>query len=247
MGTLKDEFADAFSVFIALQKEGRITKDNEEIYGTFKRTEVQEMIRDVIEPNALVKIFEYEDSGIIYMVPTLENRVLSYTNEELRKEMGLKNNEHLYLAYFCMLVLLSKFFNSMDQTVSTRQYVRIEEILETVGKSMDYFKSLDEDDLTSIAEDLELDLKGIMNSWDSVPEFNETVKNLKKSKYDKHHFGFLNKVLVFLEKEELAVIMEGKEVRITEKLNHVVIKYYFNTGRKERIMRFITNAQKGRG
>ena len=43
-------------------------------------------------------IYEYKNS--LYVSAGQNNPVFGYTNEELRKELGVKLNRELYLAYF---------------------------------------------------------------------------------------------------------------------------------------------------
>ncbi|TKI26275.1 hypothetical protein FC683_23910 [Bacillus cereus] len=78
-----------------------------------------------------MKILETEDA--LYIVPNMDKKLFSYSNQELREKMKLKSNRELYLA---LHTFISKFYNSEDQSLSTRVYVTIEEIESTIRDHM---------------------------------------------------------------------------------------------------------------
>jgi hypothetical protein len=47
-------------------------------------------------------------------------------------------------------------------------------------------------------------------------------------------------VLAFLEDEELVQVLENKEIRLLPKFEHLIVKYYFNSQRKEKLLELIT-------
>lgn len=148
----KSDVEVAFELFLMLLKKGKIEKREREMYQLYTKEQVQEILNKLIEQKANMKILETEDA--LYIVPNMDNELFSYSNQELREKMKLKSNRELYLAYFAMLTVISKFYNSEDQSLSTRVYVTIEEIESTIRDHMVQFKkSMKEFDDT---EDLSL-------------------------------------------------------------------------------------------
>lgn len=148
----KSDVEVAFELFLMLLKKRKIEKREREMYQLYTKEQVQEILNKLIEQKANMKILETEDA--LYIVPNMDNELFSYSNQELREKMKLKSNRELYLAYFAMLTVISKFYNSEDQSLSTRVYVTIEEIESTIRDHMVQFKkSMKEFDDT---EDLSL-------------------------------------------------------------------------------------------
>ncbi|MDD2629450.1 MAG: DUF6063 family protein, partial [Limnochordia bacterium] len=129
----KEDVQLAFRIFLRLLENGQII-DERELFYAYQRSEVRQILEEVIEAEADVKIFALGDH--LYLSPGLDNRTFGYTNEELREKMKLRTNQELYLAYFTILCLLAKFYNSEDQTLASRQFVPLEELEETITGHM---------------------------------------------------------------------------------------------------------------
>jgi hypothetical protein len=230
----KNEVLKAFEFFIELSQTGKIVKkSNATLFSLYQQIEIRDIIEELIEEKAKVKIFEADD--VIYMVPHIDNRLYNYTNAELRDRIKLKSNKELYLTYLVMLILLAKFYNSDNQSLSTRSYVTIEEMERTVEEKMNDFDHLlkESENPEEKAEELGLDLEGTLEFWRSLPVFNEQAKKIEMT--DKNRIGFLLKVFRFMEDEGLVLIRE-RELSLTKKMEEIVTHYYFNGQRKEKIM-----------
>ena len=70
-------------------------------------------------------IYEYKNS--LYVSAGQNNPVFGYTNEELRKELGVKLNRELYLAYFVIYNTITSFYSDTSAANYT-SYVRIEDV-----------------------------------------------------------------------------------------------------------------------
>lgn len=165
----------------------------------------------------------------------MDNELFSYSNQELREKMKLKSNRELYLAYFSMLTVISKFYNSEDQSLSTRVYVTIEEIESTIRDHMVQFKkSMKEFDDTEDLSDLhDLDIEGIVQVWNGLRVYDEKAKRIDMT--EKNRISFLLKVFRFMQ-EDLFTVREQTEIELTEKLKWIITTYYFNSFRKEHLM-----------
>ncbi|WP_277958781.1 DUF6063 family protein [Bacillus cereus group sp. BfR-BA-01331] len=137
-----------------------------------------------------MKILETEDA--LYIVPNMDNELFSYSNQELREKMKLKSNRELYLAYFSTLTVISKFYNSEDQSLSTKVYVTIEEIESTIRDHMVQFKkSMKEFDDTEDLSDLhDLDIEGIVQVWNGLRVYDEKAKRIDMT--EKNRISFLS-------------------------------------------------------
>ena len=63
-----------------------------------------------------MNIHMYEYANGLYVSAGENNRAFGYSNEELRREIGIRNNRELYLAYFVIYNVLTFFYQSSDST-----------------------------------------------------------------------------------------------------------------------------------
>ena len=227
----------AFKIFIYLVKEGSITEEESDYYYAYQQEGVRYFLDEIIEPEADCKIFSLD--GRIFLTPGVKNWFLGYSNQQLREEMSLKSNKELYLAYFIILCLLAKFYNSDDQAMTSRQFLPIEELEEMVTAQVEEIQSLSKADLDHREQELELSLSSVASIWSELPPFDDQLKNIRMGRNNR--ISFILRVLSFLETEELVQVLENKEIRVREKFEYLVVKYYFNSQRKEMILDLISN------
>ena len=79
--------------------------DNSSLYQEYNNNaEIYDIVHMSLKKLNL-SIYEYNNG--LYVSAGENNRVFGYTNEELRKELGIKVNKDLYMAYFVMLIFLA--------------------------------------------------------------------------------------------------------------------------------------------
>ncbi|MDD4518336.1 MAG: DUF6063 family protein [Limnochordia bacterium] len=227
----KEDVQLAFRIFLRLLENGQII-DERELFYAYQRSEVRQILEEVIEAEADVKIFALGDH--LYLSPGLDNRTFGYTNEELREKMKLRTNQELYLAYFTILCLLAKFYNSDDQTLASRQFVPLEELEETITGHMRRIQETPPEQVEEVSADLQLNLANSAEIWLDLPPFDDTVKNLRSARNNR--ISFLLRVLAFLEEEDLVQILQEHEVRLLPKMEHLVVRYYFHSQRKDELL-----------
>lgn len=233
----KKDITDAFRIFFTLLKDGIIEEDNSELRYAFQRSEVRQLLEDIIEKEAEVKIFSAK--GNIYLTPGLDNRFFGYKNLELLKKMKLNNNTELYLAYFVILVLISKFYNSEDQSLASRQFLPIDELEKSITSYIENIRDRENDEIEEIEEELSINLKSISEVWMDIPSFDDTIKNLRRAKNNR--ISFLIKIMDFLEEESLIQVLEDYTIRPLPKMEYLIIKYYFNNERKEMLLSYLND------
>lgn len=98
----------------------------------YQNAEVYEIFNQILKKLNL-SIYEYKEA--LYLSAGEGNRVFGYTNEELKRLMGLRYNRELYLGYYIMYQLLLCFYQD-SASYQIREYVRLEEIVKEVGGSL---------------------------------------------------------------------------------------------------------------
>lgn len=129
----------------------------------YQNAEVYEILNQILKKLNLC-IYEYKES--LYLSAGEGNRVFGYTNEELKRLMGLRYNRELYLGYYIMYQLLLCFYQD-SASYQTREYVRLEEIVKEVSSSLAAITA----DLSiySMDEIEENSFKSIALLWEELP------------------------------------------------------------------------------
>ncbi len=232
----KDEVTWAFRIFSRLLQKGVILEDDRELHYAYQKSEVRQVLEEVIEREAEVKIFAA--GGNIYLTPGVDNVNFGYTNAELRERLKLRNNSELYLAYFVILCFLAKFYNSEDQSLTSRQFVPLEELEETVTEHVNTVMQSEAEEVEIQEEKYRINLHSVAEQWQDMPAFDESIKNLRSARNNR--ISFLLRVMRFLEDESLVQILEDREIRILPKMEHLVVKYYFHSQRKDMLLELLS-------
>lgn len=225
----------AFRIFMKLLQDKKIEEEQRDYHYAYQKSEVRLIIEELIEKESDVKIFF--SNGILYISPGVDNRFLGYSNAELRDKINLRNNGELYLAYFILLNLLAKYYNSEDQSLTSRQFVPVEELEESVTEQMESIMEADPDEVAEQEECYQLNLRVVAEAWQDLPAFDDTIKNLKSARNNR--VSFLLRVMRFLEEEGLVQVLEEREIRLLPKMEHLVVKYYFHSQRKDQLLQLL--------
>lgn len=226
----REHIQEAFRLFMTLLKEG--STDRSEDRYAFQRQEVREIMEEIMEVEARVKIFEID--GTIYLTPGMNNHFFGYKNAELREKMKLPSNDHLYLAYFIIICLLSRFYNSDDQSFATRQFLPLQELEKKVSGYLEAVLAEDEESVQEKEEELGINLKSIAMIWEDIPPFDDRLKNIKKGRNNR--ISFILRVMTFLEDQGLVKMLEYDHICLLPKLDHIIYRYYFQSERKEALL-----------
>lgn len=231
----EEDVRSAFRIFMRLLEKGVIEESEREYQHEYLRNEVRYILEEVVEREADVKIFSA--GGTIYLTPGVDNRFFGYTNAELREKMGLRNNSELYLAYFVILNLLAKFYNSTDQSLASRQFVPLEELEETITRHVHSVMEAEPEEVEIQEENFDINLRSVAEVWLDLPPFDDHVINLNRARNNR--ISLLLRVMKFLEEEGLVQVLEDREVRLLPKMEHLVLKYYFNSQRKDYLLQLL--------
>ena len=104
----------------------------DEYYGNAEVYEIVGMILKKLNLN----LYEYKES--LFLSAGEGNRIFGYTNEELKKSMGLRYNKELYLCYFIMYEILLSFYTD-SASYQFKEYIKIETVMEEISKALSVF------------------------------------------------------------------------------------------------------------
>lgn len=229
MANTLDKALDIVSALIT-GNEVKRNGENASLYEEFALgTEVYDSVITILK-KLNIDIYEYRDA--LYITAGDNNRVFGYTNEELKKEIGVKLNRELYLCYFIIYQIMSYFYRD-GASIPSAQYMKCETVINAVDISLaGVVKQLKELNLDEIEEN---SFKEITMVWENMPLVQTEDVQIRASRGSKS--GFVKMVFNFLITQELFVETEGRYYP-KERFKALMENYYDeHKGRLYEIMR----------
>ncbi len=180
------------------------SKENGDLYEEYNSNmEMYNIFSSMLEKLNLT-LYQYKDA--LYITAGEKNKVFGYTNEELRKMLGLRVNKELYMCYFIIYNIITLFYKD-SSSYSFQEFIKSEDVLKSVDASLASIISK----LDGVAADEleENSFKAIALLWEELPlnHSNDLVVNTRAYKgsrlgYIKITFNFLKEQNLFIEVEE---------------------------------------------
>lgn len=180
-----------------------VTGSNAMLYEEYSHnSEVYDIIMQIMKKMD-IHLYEYNNS--LFISAGNNNRVFGFTNEELKRMMGLRLNKELFMVYFIIYNIITEFYK--DSANSTYlEYIRIEDVIRSTDAALsgliDHSKGI-------VMEEAEEDsFKALALLWDELPVVSVDDKNgiraakNSKSGYAKITFNFLVSQKLFTESKE---------------------------------------------
>lgn len=187
----------------------------DDYYGNAEVYEIVGMMLKKLNLN----LYEYKES--LFLSAGEGNRIFGYTNEELKKSMGLRYNRELYLCYFIMYEILLSFYSD-SASYQFKEYIKIEDVIAEVTKALSVFTK--DIAVYDIDEENQESFRSVALLWDELPastaENQEEIKASRASKasFVKLTFNFLMNENLFLE--------VSKRYYPTERFQAIVEHYF---------------------
>ncbi len=169
-----------------------------------------------------LKLYEYNYS--LYLTAGAQNRAFGYSNDELKRMLGLRLNRELYLCYFIICTIMQHFYS--DSATSTfAEYVRPEEMVTAVGLSLSNLIS--ELSLVTGDELEENSFRTLAMTWDELPVATSDEGGLRAGRGSRS--GFVKLTFNFLVGQGLFA-ENGEKYYPTDRF-HGMVKCYFEEER----------------
>lgn len=198
-----DKALDIYAKLIMGEEVKKGDKENGHLYDAyFQNAEVYEITGMILKK---LNLTMYEHQDALFITAGEGNRVFGYTNEELKRMMGLRYNKELYLVYYIMYHVLLAFYND-SASYQFQEFVKLETILDEVSKSLTGI--LKELSIYNMSEVEENSFKTIALLWDELPttakEDRDKLRAARSSRAGlcKLTFNFLLSQGLFIEVEE---------------------------------------------
>ncbi len=150
-----------------------------------------------------INIYEYNYA--LYITAGEGNKIFGYTNEELKKELGVKLNRELYLCYFIIYVTMTRFYKTGNGSTFT-EYIKPEDIINGVDATLSGI--INGLEILNINEIEENSFKEIALVWEDMPMVITEESSLRAGRSSKA--GFVKLVLNFMLNQGLMVEAYGR-------------------------------------
>lgn len=180
----------------------------------------------------------YEFNYGLYVSPGENNRIFGFTNEELRKELGLKVNKELFLCYYIIYNIIMEFYTDTN-TYNYVEFVRMEDVIATVDGSVssiiDFSKGLVLDEVE------ENSFKQIALLWHDLQAMSvDESSDVRAARNSKS--GYVKIVFNFLETQKLFTQVDGRYYP-TDRFRALIENYFDNY--KGRIYEILRGKEEG--
>ena len=167
-------------------------------------SEVYDILTSVLKKSNL-SLYEFGNS--LYVTAGDGNRIFGFTNDELKRAIGLRLNKELYLAYFIIYNTILLFYQDSG-SFSYVDYVRSEDVIAQTDSSLKQaMKALHEKALNDVEENSFQTLAALWEDMPLVP-VNEDMASLKAARGAKT--GFVKLVFNFLISQDLFFESQGR-------------------------------------
>ena len=169
-----------------------------------------------------LSVYEYNNS--LFAAPKAHGSLFRYSNEALRRELGLRTNGELYLAYFIIYNIIMEFYTD---TISATyaEFVRVEDIVRKVDDTTAGI--VDKKNGFVLSEIEENSFRSLALSWDSLPAATVELSELRAAKNSKS--GFVKLVCNFLVSQQL--LSDNQERYYPTDRFRAVVENYFDESR----------------
>lgn len=184
----------------------------------YGNAEIYEIVSVMLKKLNL-NIYEYKES--LFLSAGEGNRIFGYTNEELKKSMGLRYNKELYLCYFIMYEILLSFYSD-SASYQFKEYVKIENVMEEVSKALSVFTK--DIAVYDLEEDKQESFQAVALLWDELPaSTGEDQEDIRASRASRA--SFVKLTFNFLVGEKLFVEV-NRRYYPTERFKAIVEHYF---------------------
>lgn len=194
----------AIEIFAKLVNQEEVSEQgvNSKLYDAWNQSgEVYEL---VVQLTRALNLELYDYNNGLYLSPGGNNAVFGFTNEELRAALGIRVNRQLFLCYFIIYNIITKFYTD-SATYTYQDYVKIHEIVENV--TLSFHRVFQQIQTVVFTEVEEYSFKEIALLWEQMPDVSTEAGSGVRAEMGSRT-GLVKKVFNFLEEQGLFTAVE---------------------------------------
>lgn len=178
-----DKAMEIFACLITGETVGR--ENHRDLYEAYSsQAEVYDILDAVLKKSNL-RLYEYHNT--LYVTAGDENRVFGYTNDELKKAIGLRLNRELFLAYLIIYDVMTLFYETTSGEAALT-YVKTDMVIESTTALLSGVMARLE---TIVQNDIEENsFRTLALLWDELPLMaeNDDISTLKAARGVQNRF-----------------------------------------------------------
>ena len=196
---------EIFGTLVSGEEISRTKPSTAEAYQAYYgNSEVYDLVTKLLGRLNL-SIYEYNET--LFVTAGDGNKVFGYTNDDLKKLLGLRLNRELFLVYFIIYQTLLIFYSD-SATYQIREYVRLEELLqnvtnaaESIMRESEVFNAMDEKEKEGF--------RSVAQLWHELPlTVSEDADRNKAGRTSR--LGIVKLTMNFLQGEKLFLATEDR-------------------------------------
>ena len=172
-----------------------------------------------------LSIYEYQNH--LYMTSGEHNRVFGFTNEELKKTIGVRLNRELYLCYYIMYTIMTQFYQD-SATYTYIEYVKIDDVIQAVDQGL--ASVISKIEVLVLNEIEENSFRTLALMWEDLPMITTEESAVRRAARSSK-IGYVKMVVNFMANQRLLVEAGGR---------------YYPTARFRALMENYYSEQQGR-
>lgn len=210
----------AIEIFAKLinQEQVKYQGENAKLYEAY--TQSGEVFDTVNKMMKALNLELYDHQNGLYLTPGEANHVFGYTNDELKDMIGLRLNRELFLCYFIIYHMITRFYTD-SVTYTYQEYVKIPEIVEAVDVSFRRIAARMETIVLTEVEEYSFEQMAL--AWDMPLTTNEENTAIRAEKGSRA--GMVKKVCNFLMKQGLFVEVDDRYYP-TDRFSALIESYF---------------------
>jgi len=229
----QEQVIHAFKIYATLAINGKVYKDDFRLYLADDHIRgLTDRFAKEVDCTILV-VGDY-----IYMIPLSTNSPFHISNETI-KDKHLPSravNADIYMMYVAIIILFGEFYDSYQTTESTRDFIKMEDWLNSVNDKILSLAGFDEEKLRELEQKYEYNWLAIIDKWDALDDIKENVQQTARTI---SRMSFMNIVKRFLEEQELVEEIGNDEIQLTEKAKAIIQRYFMELEYNREILEFI--------
>lgn len=195
------------------------TGDNFKLYEEYStNSQVYDIVMMIVKDFNL-RLYEYNYK--LFITSGDNNRVFGYSNEELKRMLGLRLNKELFLCYMIMYSVMTLFYND-SASFTYLESTSLVQIMDEVDSLVAMV--IAKDNTFSMTKTEESNFKTVCLLWDELPKvFGEDMSSVKASRNSRA--GYVKMVMNFLTLQDL-FLSEGDRYYPKDKFKALVENYF---------------------
>lgn len=164
-------------------------------------------------------IYEYQNH--LYVTSGEHNRVFGFSNEELKKTIGVRLNRELYLCYYIIYTIMVQFYQD-SATYSYLEYIKLEDVIRAVDQGLTAVISTI--DVLVLSEVEENSFRTLALMWEDLPMITTEESPVRRAARNSK-IGYVKMVVNFMVSQRLLIEAEGRYY-VTDRFRALMEHYY---------------------